>query len=212
MIGAVPAGLDHLLYVAADLDEGTERIERLLGVRPMIGGRHPDLGTHNALVALGTDTYLEVIAPDLDLPEPARGRLFDRHAFRQPRLATWVLRDEDIDERVSSARGKGVDLGEVAAGHRRRPDGTSVSWKVSDPYAMPFDGAVPFVIAWGNSPHPATMAPRGGDLVSLSFEHPDPDALRRSLAALGVDAKVEWGNATRLVAAIRTDAGEVKVW
>jgi hypothetical protein len=56
------------------------------------------------------------------------------------------------------------------------------------------------------------MAPRGGDLVSLSFEHPDPDALRRSLAALGVDAKVEWGNATRLVAAIRTDAGEVKVW
>ena len=211
MTSQLPAGLDHLIYAAPDLDEGMDSIERLLGVRPMIGGRHPDLGTRNALVAIGGEAYLEVIAPDPGLPAPARGRLFDADTFPQPALATWVLRDESIEAVVSRARDRGVNLGEVAAGHRRKPDGTRVSWKVSDPYAMPLDGAVPFVIAWGDTPHPSLAAPSVGTLSGLEVEHPDPAAVETALGVLGVALPVACGERFRLKATIRTGAGDVEV-
>jgi hypothetical protein len=41
----VLAYVDHLVYTTPDLDRGIVEIERLLGVRPTLGGRHPAWGT-----------------------------------------------------------------------------------------------------------------------------------------------------------------------
>ncbi len=56
--------IDHLVYTVADLGAGMDTIERLFGVRPVPGGRHPAFGTYNVLVSLGMETYLEIIAAD----------------------------------------------------------------------------------------------------------------------------------------------------
>ena len=37
-----------------------------------------------------------------------------------------------------------LGLGPVLSGSRTKPDGSEISWKFTDPYAMPIDGAIPF--------------------------------------------------------------------
>lgn len=200
---AVPGGVDHLIYAAPSLEEGVSRIERLLDMRAIPGGRHPEYGTRNALLALGPETYLEIMAPDPDLVAPPGGRLFALDELDRPRLVAWVLRDEEIERRAERAHSAGWKLGRVKSGFRQRPDGTILSWKLTDPYVMHLDGVVPFLIAWGSTPHPASAAPRAGELVELKIEHPDPAAVRAAFKALGLELRVQPGPQPQLVAIIR---------
>src|SRR4051812_23817798 len=91
--------LDHLVLAAADLAQGVSFVADRLGVRAPAGGRHAVMGTHNALVRLGRDVYLEIIAIDPEAPAPARARWFGldeprmrRRLAEQPRIVTWVAR------------------------------------------------------------------------------------------------------------------------
>jgi hypothetical protein len=76
---------------------------------------------------------------------------------------------------------------------------------------MPLDGAVPFLISWGNTPHPAGAAPSAGVLAGLSIEHPEPARLRSALGALDADVEVRRGQGMRLVARVSTSRGEVEL-
>lgn len=207
----LPSGVDHLVYGAPTLQGGVEQVERRLGVRPAAAGRHPQYGTRNALLALGPETYLEVMAPDPGLATPEGGTLFGLEELDEPRLVTWALRREDIGEAAYRARGRGVDLGPVQAGSRERPNGTALSWRLTDPRATPVGGLVPFLIAWGETPHPADGAPEGGELLGLRAEHPEPEAARDALAALGVEMEVVEGIQPRLTAVIGVNDGTVEI-
>lgn len=206
-----PEGVDHLILGAPDLEGGVEAVERRLGTRPAIGGRHPQYGTRNALLALGAETYLEVMAPDPELAVPHRGRLFGLDELDSPRLVAWALRREDIGAAATRAREGGVALGPVREGSREQPDGTSLTWRLTDPYSTPAGGVVPFLIAWGKTPHPARDAPEGGSLTELRAEHPDPESVREDLGALGVEIRVEEGDRPLLVATIGTGEGPVEI-
>lgn len=211
-MASAPDRTDHLIYGTPDLDAGVEEIGRRLGVRPAGGGRHRQWGTRNAILALGEETYLEVMAPDPGLAEPDGGRLFGLDELDAPRLVTWALRCEEIEAAAGRARERGVGLGPVRSGSREQPDGSVLSWRITDPRALPLDGAVPFLIDWGETPHPAGGAREGGELLGLRIEHPEPDAVRAALEALGADgAAVEEGPEARLTAAIRTGQGRVEI-
>lgn len=175
-------GIDHLLYGAPDLEMGMDAIERRLGMRPAPGGRHPAYGTHNALLSLGPTCYLEVIAPDPELPTPDRGIGFGVGGLTEPRLVSWALRHPAI-----GAAAERADLGAVEPGRRKRADGTVLSWKLTDPYAERMEGVVPFLIDWGDTPHPASSGPAGCRLVRLRLEHPSPARVLERLDLLGID-------------------------
>jgi hypothetical protein len=88
----VPAMLDHLVYSVPDLDATVEELAVRLGVRPVFGGRHEGRGTHNALLALGEQRYLEIIARDPSQPDAPTPLPHDLDGLTSPRLVTWAAR------------------------------------------------------------------------------------------------------------------------
>jgi hypothetical protein len=194
-----------------DLDAGIADLAQRLGVRAAIGGQHPGRGTRNALIGLGPESYLEILAPDPAQPVPAGGRWFGVSESAPARLAGWAAKGTDLERVRARAEQRGVQLGPMTSGSRRRPDGVALSWTFTDP-AMPLVfGLAPFFIDWGTSPHPAASAPRGPVLVALRGEHPRPELAREPLAALGVDLPVVAGPQPALVATLRTASGTVEL-
>jgi len=204
-------GVDHLVYATPDLAAGIAVVERLLGVKAIPGGQHPGGGTRNALIGLGDNTYLEIIGPDPDQPKPGRPRRFDIDEIKAPRLVTWAAKGTDLEAIVEKAKRHGVDLGQVQAGSRRRPDGVLLAWHLTVSPALNESGIVPFFIDWGKTPHPATSLPTGCFLVALRAEHPDAKRVQTVVSALGLNLRVDSGAAPATIATIRTPNGDVEL-
>lgn len=68
--------LDHLSIIAPSLADGVAHMRSCLDIDVPYGRVHPDMGTHNHLLRLGDDAYLEIIAVDPSVPPPARPRWF----------------------------------------------------------------------------------------------------------------------------------------
>ena len=203
--------IDHLVYATADLNRGVQEIEKLLGVRASVGGQHPGRGTRNALVALGPTTYLEIIAPDPEQPPPQQSRPFGIDGLKESKLVAWFVKGHDLERLREDAIRKGVPLGEVKSGSRRRPDGVQLAWKYTDPWSPVADGIVPLFIDWGDSPHPADTAAKGATLITLRAEHPDALGVRAMLRRLGLNLRVKRGPTPALIAVIEGPRGRVEL-
>ena len=205
---------DHLVLAARDLDAGAAWLEQHLGVALAAGGKHPRMGTHNRLLGLGDNFYLELIAIDTAAAPPEWPRWFalDRlQASDRPRLIHWVARSDDI---LRDAAGSAEPLGEILPMERG-----DYRWRISVPVDghLPGDGLVPALIQWDVPLHPASRLPdRGCRLMKLEGFHPQPARIRTALAALGLASRLDVhpcaaGEAPQLVAYIRTPGGLVEL-
>jgi hypothetical protein len=200
--------LDHLVYAAPDLDAAIEQVAQLLGVRAAIGGQHPGWGTKNALLALGPKSYLEIMGPDPDQPEPKQPRPFGMDTMSKPRLVSWVARTDNIASVIDSAKQQSLDLGELLSKSRRKPDGSELKWTMTDLTKSRLDGMIPYFINWGDSAHPAESSPKGCRLVKLDLTHPDFQRVNEVLKYLGLDIQARRG-AVGLKATIESPWGQV---
>ncbi|MEO8503465.1 MAG: VOC family protein [Acidobacteriota bacterium] len=210
-VAAITA-VDHLLLGAPDLDRGVAWIEARAGVRASAGGSHPGKGTRNALLALGSRRYLEILAPDPAQPAMS-GRLATRLqqvAGREPRLILWAAATTDLDDLVRRAGAANLELEGPLAGSRSRPDGEVVRWRVAIAVGATADrleGALPFFIEWQTPLHPSLDSPAGCDLLTLDLASPYPDELRDVLACLGIEAVVRTAKQNGLSARLQTPLG-----
>lgn len=134
-------GIDHVLIAVDDLELAVEVYERL-GFQVVRGGKHPQMGTHNALVPLADGTYLELVGIwDLELAQQANPAIVET-LQKENRLARFVLASDNLDSDVIAMRARGFDIGDAQAGERERPDGAKVAWRA----AFPPDTRFPFVI------------------------------------------------------------------
>jgi hypothetical protein len=206
------AEIDHIVLGARTLEEGAAFVERHLGVRPQAGGRHEGVGTHNMLLGLGPNCYLEVMALDPDQPEPPHPRPFDLDdpgvrtmLEAEPHLLTWVARTPALDAVVARL---GPRAGEVRAMTRG-----DLSWRLAlPPQRQDMDNLVPPLIQW-NGPNAASrLKDSRCRLVALEAEHPDADSVRAALRERGLEdaLRVRQSPHARLVARLRrADGAEV---
>ena len=205
--------IDHLVYATPDIDGTVEELAGRLGVRATAGGRHPGIGTRNALLGLDGGAYLEIIGVDREAEARPEGpRPFGLDRIDEPRLAAWAASAAGIEDCVARARQAGYDPGPVQAMSRRRPDGVELQWRLTPPSAEAVD-LVPFLIEWGDGvAHPSTTSVGGCRLVSFSAEHPDPGGVNAALQALGVELVVKPASAgPALIAAIGGPGGTVEL-
>ena len=205
--------VDHVVLAAPDPEEGCRVVTEILGISPAAGGHHPRWGTRNALLSLGPRTYLEVMGPDGTPADTARPRPFhldggNAPAGARPRVVTWAARTDDLDRVAAAARAEGVDLGQILAGSRTKPDGTLLQWKMTDLAMAREDGILPFFIDWGDTPHPGETTPSGCTLEELRLWHPQAAAMQRILQRLGIAAEIREGPAA-VEAVIRSPRGLV---
>ena len=56
--------LDHIVFGSFTLEEGTEFVENILQAKLSDIGYHKDMGTHNRVIRISDEIYLEVVAID----------------------------------------------------------------------------------------------------------------------------------------------------
>lgn len=202
--------LDHIAVAARTLAEGVAYVERQLGVSVPPGGEHRQMGTHNHLLRLDDDLFLEVIATNPNAPM-TRKRWFAlddpqmQAGLRPARLCSWVVRTEVIDELLPTLP---KECGPAVAISRG-----SFSWKISvpDDGSLPYAGAFPTVIEWSSpGPHPAVnMIDHGCALLRLEVEHPESATIAKTLQPLFKDPRVVLrpGPEVRLLATLLTPRG-----
>jgi hypothetical protein len=202
-------GLDHIIYASPGLESAIGTLRTLTGVEPQPGGSHSGRGTRNALLSLSQDTYIEILAPDPTQSTEALARSADRIP-PAGRITTWAVKCDDLEEAVDMAAKAGLDLGRIEPMSRARPSGEQIAWRLTRG-TPPGDGLVPFLIDWGESPHPAPSAPSGCSLTYFHAEHPDPARIRDCLALLGLQNMLEVSNGPvpRIHAGLQTPNGEV---
>jgi len=204
---SLAARLDHLVVAAPTLEAGAAWVRAALETECHPGGRHERMGTHNRLLRLGSDIYLEVIAPNPTGPEPGRRRWFGLDTLAPdaaPRLAAWAVRSDDV---AAAAAASPELLGPVESMSRG-----DLSWRLTIPPdgSLPLGGAAPLLIQWDAADHPAARLPDDGlTLIRFEVTHPEPDRVRRVLAAVGFagPVAVAGGESVTLVAEIRTPRG-----
>jgi hypothetical protein len=204
------AALDHLLWGAPDLDAEVSAFARRSGVQPAPGGVHPGRGTRNALLSLGSNQYLEIVAPDPE-QEPSgssRGKSLARLPHAQ--LVAWAAKARNAEETVSKARAAsfGADLYEMS---RLTPDGRKLAWKIVEISEHGGGLLVPFFIQWLTLDHPASDSPRGLRLTSFYLESAHPERISQMMLHLGLDVAVRPGSADRLVAVLQSPYGEIRL-
>jgi hypothetical protein len=201
--------IDHLIYATPDLDRTVADLELQTGVRASAGGSHPGRGTRNALLALGSRCYLEILGPDPTQPPPERPRTRGIDQLRAARLVGWAANAADLDGLAQQAAAQGVELGAVRPGSRQKPGGELLQWRFTDPNKILLDGLVPFLIDWGGAAHPALDAAKGCALLELRAEYPDPAAVRSALDALDLRIPVTQAAVPALVARIKSPRGVI---
>lgn len=210
--------LDHLVVGALTLQEGVQYIKKQLGIEIPFGGTHRLMGTHNHLLSLEENIFLEIISINPEIPPPGRPRWFGlddpivKTALAQsPRLLTWVVNTDDMTTLLKQAS--------CSFGIPETITRSSLRWD----FGLPTDGRLlaggflPYIIKWHTKSHPSKkMMKNGCKLVQLELYHPYPNWLSTILKSISADKlvhihQVQPNEAPYLCATLQTPSGKKRL-
>jgi len=206
-----PPSIDHLVWLAADLDTACKQFEAMSGVTPDYGGQHPG-GTHNALVGLGESIYLEIAAP---VPGAQDGHPWINAARQkpEPHLFSYCMRPAGpLADLAKTAKAAGFDSLGPLPSSRKLPNGDLLEWQLLIPHAAVSGGIIPFQIDWLNSPHPSAGTEQTARLIRFEIVHPEPQMIRASIDLFAPQTAIIASNGgVHLRAQIETPRGVINL-
>ena len=177
---------DHIAIGCTTLEQGAAYMADKTGLTVPVGGEHTLMGTHNLVMALGVDTFFEVIAINPSTPKPSHHRWFglDDTQFPSARPHSWILNSDNLDEDLAKAKSLGINLGSPTTLTRG-----DMTWRfaVREDGAIPLNGAAPMIMEWPEMPaHPAVkMTDLGARIKSIVLRSPHAVILNNLLNTLG---------------------------
>lgn len=186
MAAHLRASLDHVVLGAANLATATASLEARLAIDFAPGGEHPLMATHNRLLRLGDDAYLEIIAVNSSA-QSKRPRWFSLDSpdtmarlSAGPAPLCWVLGVSDIRAAVDVC---GYDPGRIITMSRG-----DLQWQltIADDGSLAGEGVLPVLIEWPGGRNPASRLPETSvRLGRLALTHPQPVMVEEVLNRLG---------------------------
>lgn len=198
--------LDHIIVSAGVLSDGATRLEAQLRVPLQAGGTHAAMGTHNRLLSLGPDEYLELIAINPDGTPPDQPRWYNLDHFTgAPKFSHWAMRVDDLDAALERMSVNGAKTWDLARG--------DLKWRMAIPLSgqSAYSGLFPMLLQW-TSPHPAPkLEDKYVRLNELRLFSPEATALKEALAPLIDDdrLRVMPSDGPRLEAILESPTGLV---
>jgi len=178
--------IDHIVIGAGNLISGTKILETKLSTKFSPGGEHQMMGTHNNLLKLQSNIYLEVIANNPNVNNPSCPKWFSLGEERtkekiqfSPRALCWVLKVDNIENTVKQC---GYNPGEILQLSRG-----DLTWKITVPSngMLVDNGVLPALIEWPSSQHPSKKLSNNNiSINTLSLFHPEPSKVTDILSNL----------------------------
>lgn len=200
--------IDHIVYAVTDLEAAMDEFEKLSGLRPVFGGYHTTKGTKNALVNLGNECYLEILAIDQANTAIAPPRWMGIDLVKTSQITRWSLKSNQLRKDSEILQKYHPEMGIIQAGQRKTNTGDTLTWKMILPLATPAVELVPFMTDWQHSAvHPTQNLPQECALIGLSFTHPNSAEIQKIFDELGVNMNIEKGEKMMIKAKIKSPNG-----
>lgn len=200
--------LDHIVCAVPNLEQAVADFAEKAGVQPIIGGKHPQHGTKNALVCLGTGSYLEFLAVDEENDKVSAPRWMGVDLIEKPQIVRWAIKSFDLPRDQKILRRYHPDLGEIAEGSRRTPTGDTLRWSMTLPLPDPAVELMPFMCDWRASDlHPTDTMGLQTKILALGFLHPEPEKINAVFTELHLRSDVVKGEKPLIIAKILTPNG-----
>ena len=178
--------IDHIVIGTSNLILGTSDLESKLSHKFSSGGEHKIMGTHNKLLKLQSNIYLEVISNNPKADKLTRPKWFSLDEYNiiekikdTPRALCWVLEVENIEDTVKNC---GYNPGEILQLSR-----DSMNWKVTVPPdgKLIDNGILPILIEWNKDLHPSKKLSNSSvSLNKISLYHQDPKKIKKIISNL----------------------------
>jgi len=200
--------IDHIVYTVINLEAAIDEFEKLSGVRPVFGGYHTTKGTKNAIVNLGGECYLEILAIDERNTSIVPPRWMGVDLVKSPQITRWSLKSDDLQQDREILQKYKPEMGVIQGGQRQTSTGDMLTWEMILPLAQPLVESVPFMTDWQNSTvHPTLHLPQECELITLSFTHPNSDEIQKIFNKLNIDIMIEQGKKSMIKAKIKSPNG-----
>ncbi|SHG32670.1 VOC family protein [Ornithinibacillus halophilus] len=145
--------LDHIVFAGKNAEEASQRYGSKFAIKAIKGGEHENWGTYNYLAYFSNHSYIEWMGiQNEEVAENSNNPLIQHliHHIKngEPGPFQIALRTDQMNDYINHFKKNNIAFKGPFEGHRIRPDGTELKWRMLFPSYDYTKEMLPFLIEW----------------------------------------------------------------